>query len=123
MTVTYNVTTINNRLTQVVNAIGSSGLFILTDASSNTLSTIQLSTGVGTIAAGVLTFSGTPLSDPSAAGTGTAALAKVTTGAGTVIISGLTVSSAGGGGDVVLTPTAITAGQTVVLSAATITGR
>jgi hypothetical protein len=120
MSVVYNTTLKNTRLTDVVTAIGSAGkLKIYTAGLSTLLSTINLANPCGSVSGGVLTFSGTPLTDSSAAASGTAAAAKVQDGAGTDIITGLTVSSSSG--DIVLSSTNIVAGQPVTITSASIT--
>lgn len=120
MSVIYNTTLKNTRMTDVVTAIGSGGhIKIYTAALATLLSTINLSNPAGTVTGGVLSFSGTPLTDSSAAASGTAAAATVTDSSGTVIISGLTVSSTSG--DIVLSSTNIVASQPVTITSASIT--
>ena len=113
----------NTRMTDVVTAIGATGFInIYTTGLGTLLASIPLPATAGTVTGGVLTFSGTPLSDPTADASGTAAAATVTTaadGAGTVVVGGLTVSSSSG--DIVLSSTNIVAGQPVTLTAASIT--
>lgn len=123
MAVTYNATLKNTRMTDVVTAIGTTGFINLyTTGLGTRLSSIALANPAGTVSGGVLTFSGTPLTDSSAAASGVAAAANVTTaaaGGGTVVISGLTVSSTSG--DIVLSSVNIVAGQPVTLTSASIT--
>lgn len=123
MAVTYNTTLKNTRMTDVVTAIGTGGyLNIYTTGLGTLLASIALSNPAGTVSGGVLTFSGTPLTESSANASGTAAAATVTTavnGGGTVIISGLTVSSTSG--DIVLSSTNIVSGQPVTITSASIT--
>lgn len=125
MPVVYSLAVINNRLTQVVNAIdGSStnGNMRLLTSGGSILSTFQLSRPCGVVSAGVLSFSGMSLIDPAAIGSSTASAARIEDGSGNIIVSSLTVGT-GSTSDVVITPSAtITAGQTVALTAATITG-
>lgn len=124
MSVTYSVTVRNNRLQQVVNAIdagvGNGLLKVGTSSMASVLSTITFVKPCGTISSGILTFSGLPIVDGSAAGSGTAVAAQITDSAGTVVVSGLTVSSAAG--DIIIDNSAITVGDTVTLLSATITG-
>lgn len=54
-----------------------------------------------------------------ASGTGTAAAARIKDGGGNIIVSGLTVGA--GSGDISLNSTSITSGQTVTITAGTIT--
>lgn len=122
MSVTYNTTLKSTRMTDVVSAIDAGGagyLEIGTAAMGTVLSTITFNATCGTVGSGVLTFSGTPLTDSSAANTGTAAAAEVFSGAATLIISGLTVGTSAT--DIVLSSTSIVAGQPVTLTAASIT--
>lgn len=122
MSVTYNTTLKNTRMTDVVTAIGATGFLNLYSATSVLLATIALANPAGTVTSGVLNFSGTPLTEASANASGTATSANVTTatgGTGTVIISGLTVSSTSG--DIVLSSTNIVAGQPVTITSASIT--
>lgn len=120
MSVIYNVTLKSTRMTDVVTAIGSGGkLKIYTTGLGTLLAQINLPNPAGTVSAGVLTFSGTPLIEASADNTGIAAAATIVDGSGTVIVSGLTVSSTVG--DIVLSSVNIVAGQPVTLTTATIT--
>lgn len=123
MSVVYNTTLKNTRMTDVVTAIGTTGyLNIYTTGLGTLLASIALSNPAGTVTGGVLSFSGTPLTESSANASGTAAAANVTTavnGGGTVVISGLTVSSSSG--DIVLSSTNIVSGQPVTITSASIT--
>ena len=123
MPVTYNTTLKSTRMTDVVTAIDAGSppgyLEIGTSAMGTVLSTIHFATTCGSVTSGVLTFGSTPLTDSSAANSGTAAAAEVFNAAGTVIISGLSVGLSGT--DIVLSSTAIVAGQPVTLTAASIT--
>ena len=83
-----------------------------------TLATITFQATCGTVSAGVLTFSGTPLST-TASNNGTAAAAKVVSGTPADIITGLTVGTSGT--DVVFSAVSIVSGQPVTLTAASIT--
>ena len=67
-----------------------------------------------------LTMLGVPRSDTSADNSGTAALARIKDGGGTMQLDGLTVA-APSGGDINLNSVAITAGQTITITAGTIT--
>jgi hypothetical protein len=123
MAVVYNTTLKNTRMTDVVTAIGTTGyLNIYTTGLGTLLASIPMANPAGTVSAGVLSFSGTPLTESSANASGTAAVANVTTavnGGGTIVISGLTVSSSAG--DVVLSSTNIVGGQPVTITSASIT--
>jgi predicted nicotinamide N-methyase len=125
--VDYSTTVLTERLQQVINNIdagASNGFMRLLDAGGNTLSSFQLSRPMGVAALGVLTFNGLSIIDPAAAASGVAATARVEDSAGTVVIHGLLVNvGSSTTSDIFLSPSAtITAGQTVVLTAATITG-
>lgn len=121
MAVTYTTAVKNARLTAVVTAIGGTGVLeIGTAGMATVLATIALNATAGTATSGVLTFSGFPKSDTSADATGTAAAARIRTASGgTDIVTGLTVGTSGS--DINLDSLSITAGQTVTITAATIT--
>jgi hypothetical protein len=123
MGVVYNTTLKNTRMTSVVTAIGTAGfLNIYTAGLALLLSTVPLPNPAGTVTGGVLTFSGMPLTEASANASGTAAAATVSTatgGTGTVVVSGLTVSSTSG--DIVLSSTNIVAGQPFTITSGSIT--
>jgi hypothetical protein len=125
VSVDYNLTVRTNRLQQVINAIDagpSNGFLLLLDISGNTLSSMQLSRPSGVATLGVMTFQGLPLIDPAATGSGTAARARVQDSTGAIVISGLVINT-GATPDLTLSPNStIVAGQTVALTAATITG-
>ena len=122
MAVTYTTAVKNSRLSAVVAAIGATGVLeIGTSGMGSVLATIPLANPAGTVASGVLTFT-MPQSDSSADATGTAAAARIRTASGgTDIITGLSVTATGGGGDITLDSTSITAGQQVTITAASIT--
>jgi len=126
LSVDYNITVRTNRLQQVVNAIdagATNGVMRLLNIGGTTLSSLSLARPCGVAASGVLTFSGMSLIDPAAVATDSAKFARVEDGDGNTIISGLTVGTVGSTSDIVMSPTNfITAGQTVAITAATITG-
>jgi hypothetical protein len=116
MTVSYNQTTINLRLTDVLNQI-STGALILMDASGNALATLPI--GSLSVAFGVLSFG---ITSASVAQIGLATQAKIT-GVSGVPVTSLTVSSIAGS-DIVITPSAqLFPGNQVTLTAGQITGR
>jgi predicted nicotinamide N-methyase len=125
VSVNYNLTVLTNRLQQVINAIddgASNGFMNLTTSGGGTLATFQLSRPSGVASLGVLTFASLPLVEPAATASGIAELANFTDSNGVIVISGLTVRG-GPPADVVMTPTnTIIAGQTIAVTAATITG-
>ena len=79
MSVVYDISLKNTRMSAVVSAIDNGGAGSLLFGTSsgfggaNLLATITFNATCGTVSGGVLTFSGTPLVDSSAANTGTAA--------------------------------------------------
>jgi hypothetical protein len=123
MAATYNTTLKNTRMTDVVTAIGTTGyLNIYTAGLGTLLASIALANPAGSVTGGVLTFGGMPITEASANASGTAAAATISTainGGGTVVISGLVVSSTSG--DIVLSSTNIVAGQPVTITSASIT--
>lgn len=124
MAVIYSQTLINARLNAVVTALGATANMQLR-AGGTIVSTIQLSSPVGTVNGGILTFTG-QLLDPSAVATGDVNSVVILDSNGAVAISGLSVGIPGGSQDVIisngLNSTVITAGQTVALLSAQITG-
>jgi hypothetical protein len=125
MSVVYDISLKNTRMSAVVSAIdngGAGSLLFGTNSGfggANLLATITFNATCGTVSGGVLTFSGTPLVDSSAANTGTAAEGEVEDGVGHVVISGLTIGTSAT--DIVLSSTSIVSGQSVTITAATIT--
>jgi hypothetical protein len=125
MSVIYDISLKNTRMSAVVSAIDNGGagslLFGTSSgfAGANLLASITFNATCGTVSGGVLTFSSTPLVDSSAANTGTAAEGEVEDGVGHVVISGLTISTSAA--DINLSSTSIVAGQSVTLTAASIT--
>lgn len=122
MSVVYNATLKNTRMTDVVTAIGATGYLNIYNSVPTLLATIPLANPAGTVTGGVLTFSGTPLTEASANSSGTAVAATVSTaasGGGTVVITGLSVGTSAT--DIVLSSTNIVAGQPVTITSATIT--
>jgi hypothetical protein len=123
MAVNYNATLKSARMAAVIAAVdGGSGagtLEICTAAYASVLATITLADPSFTEAAGVITMAGVPRSDSAADATGTAAVARIKDSTGTVVISGLTVGA--GSGDIQLSSTSISTGQTVSITAGTIT--
>jgi len=123
MAATYTTAVKNARLTAVQAAIDAGGgagkLEIGTTAMAATLCTITFAATCGTVSSGVLTFSGFPKSDTNAAGSGTAAAARIRTYANTDIITGLTVGVSAS--DIIIDNTTIVAAQTVTVNSATIT--
>jgi hypothetical protein len=125
MPVTYPNAVKIARMAAVVTQAGTTAVLeIGTTGMATVLATIALGSPIAGAAtgAGVLTLSGFPRSDTSADATGTAAAARIRTATGgTDIVTGLTVTLSGGGGDIILDSLSITAGQTVTLNSAVIT--
>ena len=125
MSVNYTITMLTNRLQLVVNAIdagATNGVLRLLSNGGTTLSSLSLARPCGVASLGVLTFSGMSLVDPAAAASDSATAARIEDGDGNIIVSGLTVGT-GSTSEIVMSPTNfITAGQTVAITAATITG-
>lgn len=127
MSVVYSQTTINARLQAVANTIDGGGGhgYLQLLANSTVISTIALAFPSGTVNGGVLTFGGTLL-DPAAAATGTVTNGQITDSNGNVVVSGLTANIPGSGADIIisngLSNTLVTAGQTVQVLSAQITG-
>ena len=124
MAVTYSTAAKNARLDAVntlINAGSGAGKLKIRDGSNVVLATLTLVDPAAAAASGgVLTFDFDPdISDVSADATGTAANAIITDSDDTTIISGLTVGTSGT--DIVLDSTSITSGQTVTITAGTIT--
>ncbi len=123
MAVTYNATLKSTRMAAVITAIdahASPAKIVIMTGASAVLATLPLSDPSFTESAGVITLDNTPTPSGVATGTGTAALASIRTGGDVDVITGLTVA-APSGGDINLNSTSITTGQTVTLTAGTIT--
>ncbi len=127
MSVDYNLTVRNQRLQQGINAIDagpSNGFMRILDGGGNVLSSFQLSRPSATVNGGVAYFNGLSLIDAAAAASGVAVGARIEDSTGTVVISGLVVNGISSAvTDIFMSPNSvITAGQTVAITAATITG-
>ena len=96
--------------------IGTSAL----SGATGVLATVTLPTTPASVTGDVLTLLGVPLT-ATASATGTAAKAELRDNAGNAIVTGLTVTASGGGGDVIISSVAITSGQTVQVNSGTIT--
>jgi hypothetical protein len=123
MAVTYSTAAKTARMDAVIAQIdggAGAGKLKIRDSGNVVLATITLADPSGTSASGVLTFDFSPaVSDTSADASGTAANAIVTDSNDVTVISGLTVGTSGA--DINLDSVSITAGQTVTLTAGTIT--
>jgi len=121
MAVIYAAALRTTRMNDVKSAIdsGTAGsIEIGTTAMASVLATIALTSPCGSVTGDVLTLT-MPHSDTSADNTGTAAAARIKDSSGAVVVSGLTVGLSAT--NVVLDSLSITSGQTVTLTAATIT--
>jgi hypothetical protein len=121
MSVSYSNTVKDTRMTDVLTAIdaGTAGsLEICSAAYAAVLVSIPLAHPSFSEASQVLTALGVPLSG-TAGNTGTAAVARIKSSAGTVIVNSLTVGTSAT--DIVLNSVSITSGQTVTLSSLTLT--
>ena len=122
---------INGKVPAVWTGAGATALLIVGTASLATtagagavageLCRFTLPNPVGTVATGVLTFTGTPINNTGTAVAGTAALAQIRDNSGNVIVSGLTVGVTGSGSDVIIDSVTVTAGQVVTFVSGTIT--
>ena len=124
MSVVYNAALKTTRMTDVVTAIdagaGAGKLEIGTTGMATLLAEFTLADPCGTVSGSVLTFDFDPdISDTSANNTGTAAAAQIKDSNGVVVVSGLTVGTAGT--DIIIDNASITTGQTVTLTVGTIT--
>lgn len=121
MAVNYSATLKTTRMQAVLTAIDANAspgfIEICTTAYASILVTITLSKPSFSISADTLTALGVPKSGV-AGNTGTAAIARIKDGAGTVVAQGLTVGTTGS--DINLNSTSITSGQTVTLTAGTL---
>jgi hypothetical protein len=126
VSVIYSLGVRNNRLQQVINAIdggaGNGTIKLGTSGMAVILSSIVLAKPSATIlsSAAILVFSGLPLVDPSAAANGTAANGEITDSVGNIVVSGLTVGTAGT--DIIINNTAVVLGEIVAFTSGTITG-
>ena len=122
MPVVYSVAVKNARMTAVMNEIGSTGKIKVLNAEDTVLASIPLANPPGTVSSGVLTVDCDPaISDTSADASGIASKAVITDGSDTVVVSGLTVTATGDGGDVQFDNVNFAAGQTVLITAGAIT--
>jgi hypothetical protein len=126
MAVIYSIATKTARMQAVINQIdagpGPGTVEIGTAGMASVLAILTLADPCGTVTDDVLTLDFDPdISDPAADATGTAAAARVKDSTGAVVISGLTVTQNGGGGNLELDNVSIVAGQAVALTTGTIT--
>lgn len=123
MAITYNQTTINGRLNTVITNVDAGagvGQMRLTGL-TGTVALVALQKPSGTVAAGILTFSGLPLASSVTLLGDTVVSADIEDSTGLVVASGLTVG-ASSAFDIVMPIPTVLAGQLISLIAATITG-
>ena len=123
MTITYSASLKTTRMQAFVTAADANAspafIEICTAAYAAVLCTITLADPSFTVSGSVATMQGAPKSGV-AGNTGTAAIARIKDGGGTTVADGLVVA-APSGGDINLNSTSITSGQTVALTAGSIT--
>lgn len=121
----YATSLLNSRLTDVVTAIDggvTNASCNLYDAGNALIASLSLARPCGAAAGGVLTFSGMPWIDPSAAATGSPISARIVNSNGNQV-TGLTVGTGSTSYDIVLSAATISSGQSVAITSAAITGR
>lgn len=122
MGVVYAAAVRTARMNEVLDAInggtGAGKLKIYT-AAAGLLATLTLADPAGAVSGDVLTFDFDPDISATASGTGTAAAATITDSDDNVIVSGLTVGTTGT--NIVLDNASINTGQTVTITAGTLT--
>ena len=121
MAINYSNAVKNARLQAVIDALGTAGTLVIGTSALNgatgVLATVPLANPPFTVSNGVMTLASTPRT-VNASATGTVARAELRNGA-TVVASGLTVGTSGT--DIIINATAISNGQTVQVTAGTIT--
>lgn len=119
MAVIYAPDVRTDRMEVVRNAIDAAAtagvIEIGTTGMGTVLATIELDDPCGSVAGDVLTLTA-PQSDPSAANSGTAAEAEIKDGDGNLVVEGLEI-----GTDIIISSTTITAGDTVTMTAGSLT--
>ena len=122
MAVNYSATLKSTRMAAVIAAIDANAspakIEICSAAFAAVLASITLSDPSFTESGGVITMAGVPKSGVVAI-TGTAAVARIKDGGGNVIVNNLTVGTSAT--DIVIVSTALTASQSVTITAGTIT--
>jgi hypothetical protein len=121
LAVNYSAGLKTTRMTSVITAIDvdapAATIEICTAAFAAVLVIITLADPSFTVSADTITMAGAPKSGV-ASNTGTAAVARIKAGGGTVVVNNLTVGTSGS--DINLNSTSITSGQTVTLTSGTI---
>jgi hypothetical protein len=121
MAITHSTTARNALATQILTLIdadaGAGKIEIYTAGRAALLATLTCTDPCGSVANGTLTFSAIA-QDNAADATGVAALFDVKDFSGDLIFSG-TITATGGGGDVTMPSTSITAGEPVQMTSLT----
>lgn len=130
MTLRYNATLRNAQATAIATEAGSGAQIkiytgtqpasVATAPTGTLLGTLVVSGTFGTATGGVLTFA-TVTSDTSADTGGTAGYFRIMKSDGTTGVLDGSITATGGGGDMTLNTTTITAGGTIAVSSGTIT--
>lgn len=130
MTLRYNATLRTAQATAIATEAGSGAQIkmytgsqpasVATAPSGTLLGTLTIAGTFGTASAGVLTFN-TVTSDTSADASGTAGWFRVMKSDGTTGVLDGSITATGGGGDMTLNTTTVTAGGTLAISSGTIT--
>lgn len=122
MAVSYNAAVKAARMNAVIAAIDAQTspgrIDIGTAGMGSLLLSVTLQKPSFSQSAGVITLLGVPIAGTASA-TGTAAAAQIKDGSGNVVVSGLTVGTAGA--DVIINSTSVTSGQAVSVTSGTIT--
>lgn len=122
MSVNYSAALKSTRMAAVITAIDVDAqpayIEICSAAFAGVLATIVLADPSFTESGGVITMAGVPKSGVAAL-SGTAAVARIKNGAGVTVVNNLTVGA--GSGDISLNSVSITAGQTITITAGTLT--
>ena len=122
MAVNYATAIKNTRMSAVVTAIdagsGAGKINVYTSGYANLIVSIALADPCGTVANGALTFSGMPKTGTGAYA-GNAAIARIVDSDNNVVLEGLTVGTSGT--DIIIDNVNIAVGQTVNITAGTIT--
>ena len=122
MAVNYVTAVKNTRMTAVLNAIdagsGAGKINIYTSVYGTLLVSIALADPSGTVSSGALTLSGMPKT-AIASGSGNAAIARILDSDNNVVAEGLTVGLSAS--DIIIDNVNIASGQTVNITAGTIT--
>lgn len=125
MPVNYAVEVKNARLQAVIDALGADAVLVIGTAAlaggaTGVLATVPFANPSFTIAAGVMTVNNLPRMTMATAN-GVAAKGELRTSGGAVKVNGLTVGLAGSGADFIVNAINVSVGQTVQVTAGTIT--